>query len=59
MKKGLSVVLYPLFWILGALSILGGNGNSIGNMVLFGKDIATDQSYDGQAIYDQIERRNG
>ncbi|MDQ0661318.1 hypothetical protein [Paenibacillus sp. W2I17] len=54
MKKMLSVALYPLAWVLGALSILSGNADS----ALFAKDIATDRSYDGQAIYDSIERRN-
>ncbi|WP_336761815.1 hypothetical protein [Paenibacillus sp. USHLN196] len=54
MKKMLFVALYPLAWVLGALSILSGNANS----VLLVKDIATDRSYDGQAVYDSIERRN-
>ncbi|NMI06074.1 hypothetical protein HF638_19015 [Paenibacillus sp. SZ31] len=54
MKKALSVALYPLMWVLGAFSVLSGNANS----VLLAKDIATDRSYDGQAIYDSIERRN-
>ncbi|MCL6661281.1 hypothetical protein [Paenibacillus amylolyticus] len=47
MKKMLSVALYPFAWVLGALSILSGNADS----VLLVKDIATDRSYDGQASY--------
>ncbi|GGH44537.1 hypothetical protein [Paenibacillus silvae] len=59
MKKGLSIVFYPLLWLLGAFSILGGNSASMSDLILFGKDIAQEPGYDGQAIYDQIERRNG
>ncbi|PYE45700.1 hypothetical protein HUB98_07930 [Paenibacillus barcinonensis] len=59
MKKGLSIVFYPLLWLLGAFSIIGGNGASMTELVLFGKDIARESGNDGQAIYDQIERRNG
>lgn len=59
MKKGLSIVFYPLLWLLGAFSILGGNSASMSDLILFGKDIAREPGYDGQAIYDQIERRNG
>ncbi|WP_405157587.1 hypothetical protein [Paenibacillus sp. FSL H8-0283] len=58
MKKMLSIALYPLAWVLGALSILSGNANSAAGSALFVKDIATDRSYDGQAIYDSIEHRN-
>ncbi|WP_186327826.1 hypothetical protein [Paenibacillus xylanexedens] len=54
MKKMLSVALYPLAWVLGALSVLSGNADN----ALLVKDIATDRSYDGQAVYDNIERRN-
>ncbi|WP_440110998.1 hypothetical protein [Paenibacillus sp. QZ-Y1] len=54
MKKALSVALYPLMWVVGAFSVLSGNANS----ALLVKDIATDQSNDGQAVYDRIERRN-
>ncbi|WP_339306791.1 hypothetical protein [Paenibacillus sp. FSL R5-0519] len=58
MKKALSVALYPLAWVLGALSVLSGNANSVADSALLAKDIATDRSYDGQVIYDNIERRN-
>lgn len=58
MKKALSAALYPLMWVLGAFSVLSGNVNSVADGALLAKDIATDRSYDGQAIYDSIERRN-
>ncbi|MGV2966777.1 hypothetical protein NST33_21535 [Paenibacillus sp. FSL L8-0435] len=58
MKKALSVALYPLMWVVGAFSVLSVNANSAAGSALFVKDIATDRSYDGQAIYDSIERRN-
>lgn len=58
MKKALSVALYPLMWVVGAVSFLSVNANSAAGSALFVKDIATDRSYDGQAIYDSIERRN-
>lgn len=58
MKKMLSVALYPLAWVLGALSVLSGNANSVADNALLVKDIATDRSYDGQVVYDNIERRN-
>lgn len=55
MKRVLTILLYPLAAVVGAL---GANSAATGNMVLFAKDIATDQGYDGQEIYDKIEHRN-
>ncbi|MDT0123964.1 hypothetical protein Q9R46_14995 [Paenibacillus sp. RRE4] len=59
MKKGLSLVFYPFLWILGAFSVLGGNSTSMTDLVLLKKDIERDSSYDGQAIFDQIEGIKG
>ncbi|MDR9747099.1 MULTISPECIES: hypothetical protein [Paenibacillus] len=55
MKKILTILLYPLAAVVGAL---GTNSAAAGDMVLFAKDIATDRGYDGQEIYDRIEHRN-
>ena len=55
MRKALTILLYPLAAVVGAL---GANSAPTGDMVLFAKDIASDQGYDGQEIYDRIEHRN-
>ncbi|MBU5354288.1 hypothetical protein ACN9MH_19985 [Paenibacillus silvae] len=59
MKKGLSILFFPLLWLLGAFSILSVNSDGMKNLILLGKDVAREPGYDGQVIYDQIERRNG
>ncbi|MBB6024197.1 hypothetical protein HNR77_005301 [Paenibacillus sp. JGP012] len=59
MKKGFSILFFPLLWLLGAFSILSVNSDGMKNLILLGKDVAREPGYDGQAIYDQIERRNG
>ncbi|WP_427050452.1 hypothetical protein [Paenibacillus sp. TC-CSREp1] len=59
MKKGLSILFFPLLWLLGAFSILSVNSDGMKNLILLGRDVAREPGYDGQAIYDQIERRNG
>lgn len=55
MKKILTILLYPLAAVVGAL---GTNSAAAGDMVLFAKNIATDRGYDGQEIYAKIEHRN-
>ncbi|MEK3824470.1 hypothetical protein [Paenibacillus sp. FSL K6-1558] len=59
MEKVLSILLFPLLWLVGALSILSGNSTSMTDLVLLKKDIERDSSYDGQAIFDQIEGIKG
>lgn len=55
MEKILTIMFYPFVAVLGAL---GANPAATADSILLAKDIATDRSYDGQAIYDSIERRN-
>lgn len=59
MKKGLSILLLPLLWLVGALSILSGNSNSMSDLISLKKDMDRNSSYDGQAIFDQIEGIKG
>ncbi|WP_145331992.1 hypothetical protein [Paenibacillus xylanexedens] len=61
MRKGLSILLFPLLWLVGALSILSGNSNSMSDLISIKKDMDRDRdfSYDGQAIFDQIEGIKG
>ncbi|MDP9699479.1 hypothetical protein J2T16_002380 [Paenibacillus intestini] len=59
MKKVLSILLFPLLWLVGALSILSGNSNSMSDLISLKKDFDRDSSNDGQAIFDQIEGIRG
>ncbi|KAA8782593.1 hypothetical protein ABIE27_000604 [Paenibacillus sp. 4624] len=55
MKKGLTILLFPFLWLVGALSILSGNSNSMSDLISLKKDMERDSSYDGQAMFNQIE----
>ncbi|MGO4530932.1 hypothetical protein AB4Z30_17750 [Paenibacillus sp. 2TAF8] len=59
MKKGLSILLFPLLWLVGALSILSGNSNSMSDLISLKTDMDRDSINDGQAIFDQIEGIKG
>lgn len=59
MKKGLTILLFPLLWLVGTLSILSGNSNSMSDLISLKKDIERDSSYDGQAMFEQIEGIRG